>query len=208
VLDVFLHPNKEEMMTNGINTTQASTETATLHDEIRDRMQGNAEYLAADREVLRLRSERAGLQSKYEQLKAQAGDTSELVHRIERGESLVDSEEADRLTAMAAQLEAYGVAISRAEQRRAAVLHDVSRELCEEFAAEHLDKIQAINDALATLEIQIKSLDEIPAALRKFGISVDHQRLRLNHFEEMMKLVPRFSHFRGSFLPYLTRKGI
>jgi hypothetical protein len=185
-----------------------SAEPRTLHTAIQDRLNEDADYAAANREVLRLESERAALVSERDRLRAEAGDVNGLVAKIESGEALTESDIADRLEVLGKQIEAYQQAINRAKHRKQTVLSGISRSLCREFAADHLECVRAIHNALQTLETNVKLMDVIPAALRKYGVSVSHESLPMHNQGELLRLVPRFSFIRGTLEPYLTRKGI
>jgi seryl-tRNA synthetase len=151
-------------------------------------------YAAASDELNRLKAERAKRIAQRDQLQSELGDVSELVARIENGDELSPDDSADRMRILKDQIQAFDVAINRAEQNRQRVLREISEEIGEPHRLEHVARVERLVDALRTAAVEGSKLREIPKMLLQNGIEADPRRFPQNHSSELIDLGHKLKH--------------
>ena len=183
------------------------TTTATgLAERAQAHLDGCDDYRAACGELERLRINQASSQSELDQLRAELGDRSELLAKIESGQSLDSADGSDRLKILRDQVSAFDVAISRAEDRRQAVLLELSAKISPEFEALHRERMRTICEALETIINETCNLTEIPNALERLGLTADATRFPRFHFVDLQMFGPRAKYLSADYRLFLGGK--
>ena len=183
------------------------TTTATgLAERAQAHLDGCDDYRAACGELERLRINQASSQSELDQLRAELGDRSELLAKIESGQTLDSTDGTDRLRILRGQVAAFDVAISRAEDRRQVVLLELSAKVSPEFEALHKQRMETVCSALETIVNETCNLVEIPNALESLGLQADATRFPRYHFSELQMLTHRAAYLAADYRHFLGGK--
>ena len=177
-----------------------STKTKTPNKSLAEQLASDCDYAAAVDEVARLTAERAKRQTSLDQLQSELGDLGELVAKIESGDQLSADDAADKVQILRDQIQAFTIAIGRAEQNRTRVLRRLSAEISEPFRAQHAARIQRLAEALQIVAEETELLREIPSELQRAGLEVDHRFFPLRHLSTLVELRPRLKYLANDLI--------
>ncbi|MCA9113959.1 MAG: hypothetical protein KDA79_02660 [Planctomycetaceae bacterium] len=183
-------------------TARQTSKPESIRCRIKARIDAHPDVIESRRECDRLRVERATLQSKLDQATARLQDTDRMVAAIEAGQT-VSVDAGESVEALKAQIEAFTLAVNRADSRHRDVLQSISREIAAEFAPEHRERVERMAMVLTNFRELADSLTEIPGIMQSFGINAPAQLFPAYHRADMQDVINRFGHFSNAYTLWL-----